>query len=107
MVLSINDQGILLATDLMECIISNQPIEPIDGVVVEGNIGLNSVNYDYKLVIQNTIFKGKFDVSESHFRRSVDLSGCIFEHNVNFSDAHIERNLILTEVEINATNEEE
>jgi hypothetical protein len=107
MKLSINDQGILLATDLIQCIVSNQPIEPIDNVIVEGDIELNSVNYDYKLTIRNTRFKGLFDVSESHFHRSVDLSGCIFEHNINFCDAHIERNLILTEVEIKATKEEE
>ncbi|WP_322733168.1 hypothetical protein [Nostoc sp. ChiQUE01b] len=100
-------QRILSARDLIESISRNECIEPIDDVIVEGDIQLNSVNYDHKLVIHNTSFRGRFDVSEAHFSRTLDLSKCVFERNVNFCDVQIERNLILTEAKIKADNEED
>jgi hypothetical protein len=101
-----NGQGIILGTDLIESIFNNQPIVPIDGAIIEGNITLNSVNYEHKLVIRNTTFKGHFDTSEAEFHRSLDLSGCTFEQNINFCDAQIHRNLLLTKAKIEARNSE-
>ncbi|GAB1544427.1 hypothetical protein NUACC21_71030 [Scytonema sp. NUACC21] len=100
-----DERGIISGAELMKSIIDNEPIEPINGAIVEDFIQLNSVSYDHKLVLHNITFREHFDVSEAHFKRSVDLTGCVFEQNINFSDTEIERNLVLTEAEIKATQE--
>lgn len=100
-----NERGIISGTDLIRSIIHNEPIEPIDGGIVEDFIKLNSVSYEHKLVLRNIIFKEHFDLSEAHFKRSLDLTGSTFEQNVNFSDTEIERNLVLTEAKIKARQE--
>jgi len=100
-----NEQGIISATELTNAILTNQPIELIDGLLIEGDVKCNSVDYQHRLVINNTIFKGCFDLSETHFSRSVDLSGCSFEKNVNFSAVQVDCNLTLTNAKISSSCE--
>jgi len=65
------------------------------GINDEDAIDLNSIDYPYKLVINNTTFKGHFNVSGAHFKKSLDLSCCTFEQNVNFLGAQIDGRLTL------------
>ena len=42
-----------------------------------------------KLVLQDSVFRGRFNGREARFGRTVDLSGCTFEQGLTFEGARI------------------
>lgn len=90
--------GIIKAEEFMEAVyhrkISGNEVS--HATVIDGDIKLNSLDCDYKLVVHNTTFTGHFDFSEARFNKTLDLSFCTFKKNVNFAGTQIDRSLLLT-----------
>lgn len=87
------------AADLAAAIRRHKPVR-LDGVVVEGDLDLDAVDYPHKLVIVNTVFLGHVHVTEGRFAHTVDLSGCEFRQNLNFFGTRVDGQLKLQRARI-------
>jgi hypothetical protein len=72
----------------------------VDNAVIENHTNLNCIRCQYNLIIRNSTFKEKFDVSGSYFSNSVTFEMCRFEQNINFQGVCIDGDLSLSGCEI-------
>ena len=54
--------------------IRDHQIQDFSRCLIEGDVDLNAIDYPHKLVIHDSLFRGRFDVGGAHFAKSVDLS---------------------------------
>jgi hypothetical protein len=80
--------------------------EQFSNHIIEGDVDLNSIAYGHKLVIHNSVFRGRFDASEARFDCAIDLSGCTFEQGVDCEGACIDGQLCLDRAVIQAPGKE-
>src|SRR5262245_52601501 len=84
----------MAASDFLAALRAGEPLT-LGHVVVDGDIELDALDYAHPLVIRDTVFTGRFDVSESHFARRVDFTGSTFEGPVSFCRTQIDGRLVL------------
>jgi len=87
------------AAELVAAIREGRPVR-LDGAVVEGDVDLDGAEYPHRLVLTNTVFLGRVNLSEARFGHSVDLSGCELRQNVNFFAARVDGQLKLPRARI-------
>ena len=82
--------------------IRDHQIQDFSRCLIEGDVDLNAIDYPHKLVIEDSLFRGRFDVGGAHFAKSVDLSRCTFEQGVDFSGTRVDGHLVLHSAVIQA-----
>ena len=71
-----------------------------DGVVVEGDLDLDGVEYPHRLILTNAVFLGYVRMNEARFAHTVDLSGCEFRQGLSFFAARVDGQLKLPRARI-------
>ena len=64
--------GTISAEEFAKSIRDHQ-IQDFSRCLIEGDVDLNAIDYPHKLVIQDSLFRGRFDVGGAHFAKSVEL----------------------------------
>jgi hypothetical protein len=88
------DRGRVAAQELVAALRAGDPVS-IAHAVVEGDVELDAIDYPHPLVVRDTVFSGRFDVSDCRFAKRLDLAGCTFERAVNFAGARIGGRFVL------------
>jgi hypothetical protein len=87
----------LTASAFVAALRAREPLT-VSHAVIDGDVELDAVDYPHPLVVRDTVFRGRFDVSESHFARRLDFTGCTFERSVSFCRAQVDGRLVLESV---------
>jgi hypothetical protein len=86
----------IAAEELTKALHAGDPLgERFSNHIIEGDLDLEARRYSHKLVIQKSVFRGRFNARDARFGCSVDLSDCTFEQGLVLEGARIEGELRL------------
>src|SRR5438045_1955339 len=89
------------ASELRAALQANTPLAGrFSGSIIEGDLDLDALAYAHKLVLRDSVFRGRFAGSETRFARTVDLSGCTFEQGLTLEGSRIGGELVLEGVTV-------
>jgi len=86
----------IAADKLAKAIKTDTPLgKEFSNCIIEGDLDLDELRYSHKLVIEKSVFRGRFQASDARFACTVDLSDCTFEQGLVLEGARIEGGLCL------------
>ncbi|MFL6194747.1 MAG: hypothetical protein ACJ75H_11295 [Thermoanaerobaculia bacterium] len=89
----------MAAADLAATLRDRIPVR-LDGIVVEGDLDLDGLDYPHRLSLTHCVFRGRVHLNEARFGHTVDLSGCEFQDGLNLFAARIDGQLKLQRARI-------
>jgi hypothetical protein len=90
---------VLPAAELAAAIREGRPVR-LDGALIDGDLDLGGAEYGLRLIITNSAFLGRVNLTEARFGHTVDLSGCEFRQNLSLFAARVDGQLKLQRARI-------
>ncbi|VTS01708.1 Uncharacterized protein OS=Tolypothrix bouteillei VB521301 GN=DA73_43500 PE=4 SV=1 [Gemmata massiliana] len=92
-------ENVLPGESLREAIQNRVPtaalIDRFGGQTFVGNVDLTGLEYPYRLVLHNCVFRGQFKADGARFGNTLELTNCKFEEGVALDGAEVEGELTL------------